>query len=150
MALVWKVNYGVGNAFMLVSLQLLLVLHTIIFTQIMLPFSGTEYQWVSIRNLRNYFSFLHMLVHNFDSLILVWLLEMTVAFASLMATLIIERIDPKKGTHAIVPLIMIGIISNVYWRQDYFFFFIPSICTSSLLCIICIFIHRFFCIMSWV
>ncbi|XP_022639414.1 uncharacterized protein LOC106766436 isoform X1 [Vigna radiata var. radiata] len=54
--------------------------------------------------------------HNFDSSILVWLLEMTVAFASLLAILIIERIDAKKGTHAIVPLIMIGIIINVYWR----------------------------------
>ncbi|QCD84653.1 uncharacterized protein LOC114179366 [Vigna unguiculata] len=52
-----------------------------------------------------------------DNASLLWdRIPMTIAFASLMATLIIERIDPKKGTHAIVPLIMIGIISNVYWR----------------------------------
>ncbi|KAG2410445.1 uncharacterized protein HKW66_Vig0011100 [Vigna angularis] len=70
--------------------------------------------------------------HNFDSFILVWLLEMTVAFASLMAILIIERIDAKKGIHAIVPLILIGIISNVYWRQGYFF--IPLF--ALVLCII--------------
>jgi len=46
---------------------------------------------------------------------------MSVAFASLMAILIIERIDVKKGTLAIAPLIMMGIISNVYWRQGFFF-----------------------------
>jgi len=53
---------------------------------------------------------------------------MTVAFASLMAILIIERIDVRKGTYAIVALIMMGIISNLYWRQGYFS--IPSICIA--------------------
>ncbi|XP_014506651.2 uncharacterized protein LOC106766436 isoform X2 [Vigna radiata var. radiata] len=52
-----------------------------------------------------------------DDASLLWdRIPMTVAFASLLAILIIERIDAKKGTHAIVPLIMIGIIINVYWR----------------------------------
>ncbi|XP_017420702.1 uncharacterized protein LOC108330700 isoform X1 [Vigna angularis] len=52
-----------------------------------------------------------------DDASLLWdRIPMTVAFASLMAILIIERIDAKKGIHAIVPLILIGIISNVYWR----------------------------------
>ena len=53
---------------------------------------------------------------------------MSVAFASLLAILVIERIDAKKGTISIVSLIMAGIMSNVYWRQAYFF--IPSICMS--------------------
>ncbi|CAJ1938199.1 unnamed protein product [Sphenostylis stenocarpa] len=57
-------------------------------------------------------------------------IPMTVAFASLMAILIIERIDAKMGTNAIVPLIMVGIMSNLYWRQGYFF--IPFICTIRL------------------
>ncbi|XP_061365815.1 uncharacterized protein LOC133309088 [Gastrolobium bilobum] len=48
---------------------------------------------------------------------LVWdRLPMTVTFAAMMAILIIERIDVKKGTISIVPLIMAGIISSVYWR----------------------------------
>lgn len=46
---------------------------------------------------------------------------MSVAFASLLAILVIERIDAKKGTISIVSLIMAGIMSNVYWRQAYFF-----------------------------
>ncbi|RZB96705.1 hypothetical protein D0Y65_020435 [Glycine soja] len=48
---------------------------------------------------------------------LVWdRLPMSVAFASLLAILVIERIDAKKGTISIVSLIMAGIMSNVYWR----------------------------------
>ncbi|XP_027367221.1 uncharacterized protein LOC113873341 [Abrus precatorius] len=48
---------------------------------------------------------------------LVWdRMPMTVAFASLMAILIIERIDAKKGSISIVPLLMAGIVSSVYWR----------------------------------
>jgi hypothetical protein len=42
---------------------------------------------------------------------------MTVAFASLVAILIIERVDAKKGTISIFPLIMAAMISSVYWRQ---------------------------------
>ncbi|XP_004504135.1 uncharacterized protein [Cicer arietinum] len=48
---------------------------------------------------------------------LVWdRLPMSVAFASLMAILIIERIDVKIGTISIFPLIMAAMISSVYWR----------------------------------
>jgi len=42
---------------------------------------------------------------------------MTVAFASLVAILIIERVDAKKGTVSIFPIIMAAMISSVYWRQ---------------------------------
>jgi hypothetical protein len=45
------------------------------------------------------------------------IMEMTVAFASLVAILIIERIDANKGTISIFPLIMTAMISSVYWRQ---------------------------------
>lgn len=48
---------------------------------------------------------------------LVWdRLPMSVAFGSLLAILIIERIDAEKGTISIVPLITAGIICSVYWR----------------------------------
>ncbi|XP_058091295.1 uncharacterized protein LOC131237502 isoform X1 [Magnolia sinica] len=48
---------------------------------------------------------------------LVWdRLPMTIAFTSIMAVFIIERIDEKRGTISIVPLIMAGIISILYWR----------------------------------
>ena len=47
---------------------------------------------------------------------------MTVAFASLVAILIIERIDEKNGMISIVPLIMGAISTIVYWRQACFFF----------------------------
>ncbi|PNY10115.1 hypothetical protein L195_g006684 [Trifolium pratense] len=41
-------------------------------------------------------------------------LPMTVAFASLVAILIIERIDANKGTISIFPLIMIAMISRLF------------------------------------
>ncbi|GAB4848134.1 hypothetical protein Ancab_002800 [Ancistrocladus abbreviatus] len=48
---------------------------------------------------------------------LVWdRLPMTVAFTSLVAIFIIERIDEKKGTVSIIPLLLAGIISILYWR----------------------------------
>ncbi|KAL5053540.1 hypothetical protein RYX36_034222 [Vicia faba] len=48
---------------------------------------------------------------------LVWdRLPMTVAFTSLVAILIIERVDAKKGTVLIIPLIMAAMTSSVYWR----------------------------------
>ncbi|CAL5214360.1 unnamed protein product [Lathyrus oleraceus] len=48
---------------------------------------------------------------------LVWdRLPMAVAFTSLVAILIIERIDAKKGTLLIIPLIMAAMTSSVYWR----------------------------------
>ncbi|KAH7518823.1 hypothetical protein FEM48_Zijuj09G0212000 [Ziziphus jujuba var. spinosa] len=49
---------------------------------------------------------------------LVWdRLPMTIAFTSIMAIFIIERIDERKGTISVVPLLLAGIISILYWRQ---------------------------------
>ncbi|XP_008781500.1 uncharacterized protein LOC103701271 [Phoenix dactylifera] len=48
---------------------------------------------------------------------LVWdRLPMTIAFTSIMAIFIIERIDEKTGMTSIAPLVMAGIISILYWR----------------------------------
>ncbi|KAL2904645.1 Leucine--tRNA ligase, partial [Bienertia sinuspersici] len=48
---------------------------------------------------------------------LVWdRLPMTVAFTSLVAIFIIERVDEQKGTASILPLLLAGIISILYWR----------------------------------
>ncbi|MCL7032447.1 hypothetical protein MKW94_025726 [Papaver nudicaule] len=47
---------------------------------------------------------------------LVWdRLPMTVAFTSIVAIFIIERVDEKRGTISIIPLMMVGIISILYW-----------------------------------
>ncbi|KAK6945608.1 Alkaline ceramidase, partial [Dillenia turbinata] len=47
---------------------------------------------------------------------LVWdRLPMTIAFTSIISIFIIERVDPRKGTLSIVPLLMVGIISILYW-----------------------------------
>ncbi|XP_010272339.1 PREDICTED: uncharacterized protein LOC104608144 [Nelumbo nucifera] len=43
---------------------------------------------------------------------------MTLAFTSIMSIFIIERIDDKKGTVSIIPLVLTGIISIFYWRQE--------------------------------
>ncbi|KAF8013977.1 hypothetical protein BT93_I1748 [Corymbia citriodora subsp. variegata] len=52
-----------------------------------------------------------------DDATLVWdRLPMTVAFTSIVAIFIIERIDQHKGTVSIVPLLMAGILSILYWR----------------------------------
>ncbi|XP_052733905.1 uncharacterized protein LOC108339544 isoform X2 [Vigna angularis] len=52
-----------------------------------------------------------------DDARLVWdRLPMTVAFTSIIAIFIIERIDERKGTVSIIPLLLAGIISIVYWR----------------------------------
>ncbi|KAJ6798143.1 Uncharacterized protein M6B38_213655 [Iris pallida] len=54
---------------------------------------------------------------------LVWdRLPMTIAFTSIMAIFIIERIDEKTGTTSIIPLVVAGILSILYWRQAYHFF----------------------------
>ncbi|MED6119357.1 hypothetical protein PIB30_010864 [Stylosanthes scabra] len=45
---------------------------------------------------------------------------MAVTFASLVATLITERIDEKKGIISIAPLNIGAISAVVYWRQAYF------------------------------
>jgi hypothetical protein len=41
---------------------------------------------------------------------------MTVAFTSIVAIFIIERIDERKGTVSIIPLLLAGVISIAYWR----------------------------------
>ncbi|KAI8555096.1 hypothetical protein RHMOL_Rhmol05G0147800 [Rhododendron molle] len=47
---------------------------------------------------------------------LVWdRLPMTIAFTSIMAIFIIERINEQKGTVSIIPLSLAGVISIVYW-----------------------------------
>ncbi|XP_065635689.1 uncharacterized protein LOC112015901 [Quercus suber] len=47
---------------------------------------------------------------------LVWdRLPMTIAFTSVMSIFIIERIDERKGTISLIPLLMAGIISILYW-----------------------------------
>lgn len=48
---------------------------------------------------------------------LVWdRLPMTIAFTSIVAIFIIERIDEKTGTTSIAPLIVAGVLSILYWR----------------------------------
>ncbi|XP_023734995.1 uncharacterized protein LOC111882854 [Lactuca sativa] len=48
---------------------------------------------------------------------LVWdRLPMTIAFTSIIAIFIIERIDERKGTYAIIPLLLVGVVSIFYWR----------------------------------
>ncbi|KAJ3683240.1 hypothetical protein LUZ60_013467 [Juncus effusus] len=48
---------------------------------------------------------------------LVWdRLPMTVAFTSIMAIFIIERVDEKQGTISILPLVLAGVLSIMYWR----------------------------------
>ncbi|KAJ9552342.1 hypothetical protein OSB04_016387 [Centaurea solstitialis] len=48
---------------------------------------------------------------------LVWdRLPMTIAFTSIIAIFIIERIDERKGTFSIVPLLLVGVVSILYWR----------------------------------
>ncbi|XP_008218784.1 PREDICTED: uncharacterized protein LOC103319070 [Prunus mume] len=48
---------------------------------------------------------------------LVWdRLPMTIAFTSIIAIFIIERIDERKGTISIIPLLLAGIVSILYWR----------------------------------
>lgn len=43
-------------------------------------------------------------------------LQMTVAFTSIVAIFILERIDERKGTVSIIPLLLAGVISIAYWR----------------------------------
>ncbi|CAK8530178.1 unnamed protein product [Lathyrus sativus] len=52
-----------------------------------------------------------------DDARLVWdRLPMTVAFTSIIAIFIIERIDERKGMISIIPLVLAGVISIAYWR----------------------------------
>ncbi|KAK1348056.1 Senescence associated protein 18 [Heracleum sosnowskyi] len=48
---------------------------------------------------------------------LVWdRLPMTIAFTSIVAIFIIERIDERKGSMSIIPLVLAGVVSILYWR----------------------------------
>ncbi|XP_039132875.1 uncharacterized protein LOC120269956 [Dioscorea cayenensis subsp. rotundata] len=48
---------------------------------------------------------------------LVWdRLPMTIAFTSIVAIFIIERIDERTGRTSLIPLVMAGILSILYWR----------------------------------
>lgn len=40
---------------------------------------------------------------------------MTIAFTSIISIFIIERIDEHKGTLSIIPLLLVGIVSILYW-----------------------------------
>ncbi|KAL1189952.1 hypothetical protein V5N11_012712 [Cardamine amara subsp. amara] len=52
-----------------------------------------------------------------DDATLLWdRLPMTIAFTSIMAIFVIERIDEHKGTYSIVPLLLAGLVSILYWR----------------------------------
>ncbi len=42
---------------------------------------------------------------------------MTIAFASVMAVFIIERIDETTGRDSLVPLLIVGAGSVAYWRS---------------------------------
>lgn len=41
---------------------------------------------------------------------------MTIAFMSIIAIFIIERIDEQKGTVSLIPLLLAGLVSILYWR----------------------------------
>ncbi|CAA3028368.1 Ceramidase domain-containing [Olea europaea subsp. europaea] len=48
---------------------------------------------------------------------LVWdRLPMTIAFTSIIAIFIIERVDEHRGTLSIIPLLLAGVVSILYWR----------------------------------
>ncbi|KAK4777630.1 hypothetical protein SAY87_017817 [Trapa incisa] len=52
-----------------------------------------------------------------DDARLVWdRLPMTIAFTSIVAIFIIERVDEQKGMISIVPLLLAGALSILYWR----------------------------------
>ena len=56
--------------------------------------------------------------YNPNSSTLVWdRLPMTIAFTALMSIVISEFIDYKKGKLFLLPLVLLGIISIVYWVQ---------------------------------
>ena len=71
---------------------------------------------------------------------------MTIAFTSIMAIFIIERVDERAGAKSLAPLVIAGALSILYWRQvissvqifppsEYFHFaFKPSIFTVFTLC----------------
>ncbi|CAL0325098.1 unnamed protein product [Lupinus luteus] len=64
---------------------------------------------------------------------LVWdRLPMTTAFASLIAILIIERIDAKKGTLSIIPLNMAGIMSVLYYDDIRVYGLFQSVSTIAI------------------
>lgn len=71
-------------------------------------------------DVHNDFEFNFMVVNGssiFFKKLLVQCEQMTIAFTSIMALFIMERIDEKTGTISIIPLLLAGIISIMYWRQ---------------------------------
>lgn len=42
---------------------------------------------------------------------------MTIAFTSVMAIFIIERVDGRAGAKSLAPLVIAGALSIMYWRQ---------------------------------
>lgn len=42
---------------------------------------------------------------------------MTIAFTSVMAIFIIERVDDRAGAKSLAPLVIAGALSIMYWRQ---------------------------------
>jgi hypothetical protein len=59
-------------------------------------------------------SYYHL--HPNDATLLWDRLPMTIAFTSIMAIFVIERIDEHKGTYSIAPLLLAGLVSILYWR----------------------------------
>ncbi|EOA34007.1 hypothetical protein CARUB_v10021503mg [Capsella rubella] len=59
-------------------------------------------------------SYYHL--HPNDDTLLWDRLPMTIAFTSIMAIFVIERIDEHKGTYSIFPLLLAGLVSIFYWR----------------------------------
>ncbi|KAJ8769153.1 hypothetical protein K2173_000928 [Erythroxylum novogranatense] len=67
---------------------------------------------------------------------LVWdRLSMTVAFTSIIAIFIIERIDEHKGTVSIIPLLLAGVISILYWSYIFFDSLRPYVLVQFVPCI---------------
>ncbi|XBI33084.1 hypothetical protein VPH35_056447 [Triticum aestivum] len=51
---------------------------------------------------------------------LVWdRLPMTIAFTSIVAIFIIERVDGRAGTKSLAPLVIVGALSILYWSENH-------------------------------
>ncbi|KAG5000085.1 hypothetical protein JHK87_021157 [Glycine soja] len=117
--------FGIPNAlnvisnflFMVIGLIGLVLCHRMNYFNISISLQGELWGWtcfyVAVTSVAFGSSYYHFGPNDAG---LVWdRLPMSVAFASLLAILVIERIDAKKGTISIVPLIMAGIMSNVFF-----------------------------------
>lgn len=58
---------------------------------------------------------------------------MTVAFTSIIGIFIIERIDEQKGTVSLLPLLLAGVVSIMYWRYYATSFMLPIVILLILL-----------------